>query len=109
MMREYNPTELIGIAAKFQGKARQSIQAWLVQLWDMGCDGISLTGQEAEKMNNITKYPALWQCLYGVWGVQGIQSFVDWTILAAGRLGAMRGSPWACGTLEIHRGGATNC
>lgn len=30
MVREYTPTEFIDIAAKFQQKARESIQVWLV-------------------------------------------------------------------------------
>lgn len=33
-MRAYTPTELIDIGAKSQQKARESIQAWLAQLWD---------------------------------------------------------------------------
>lgn len=36
MIREYTPTKLNDIAAKFQPKPRASIQAWLAQLWDMG-------------------------------------------------------------------------
>lgn len=36
MMKEYTPTELIDLAAKFQQKARASVLAWLVWLWDMG-------------------------------------------------------------------------
>ena len=35
-MREYTPMELIDTAAKFQQKARESIQAWLVQLREYG-------------------------------------------------------------------------
>ena len=34
MMREYTPAELLGLAAKFRQKARESIQAWLLQSWD---------------------------------------------------------------------------
>ena len=33
-MREYTPAELIDIVANFQCKARESIQAQLVWLWD---------------------------------------------------------------------------
>ena len=55
MMREYTPTEFIGIAAKFQQKAGARIQAWLVQLCDTGT-WISLTGHEAEKMSNINGF-----------------------------------------------------
>lgn len=62
MVREYAPTDFIDIAAKFQQKTRESIQAWLVWLWVMGGDGISLTRKEAEKKSNITTYPAFWKC-----------------------------------------------
>ena len=55
-MREDAPAELTDITSKFQPKARESIQAWLVQLWDTGGDGISLTRQEAERMSNITPH-----------------------------------------------------
>lgn len=51
-------TDFIDIAAKFQQKARESIQAWLMQLWLMGGTGISLTRKEAEKRSNITRHPA---------------------------------------------------
>lgn len=47
-IREDTPTELIDVAAKSPQKARESVQAWVVHLWDPG-DGVSLTGQEAEK------------------------------------------------------------
>ena len=76
MMRDYIPAELINIAAMFQPEARESIQALLAQLWDTGGNGVSLTGQEAEKMSNIPTHPALWQHLRRV-GVQGTRSFID--------------------------------
>lgn len=53
-MREHTPLELVDRAAKFQQKARESIQAWLMWLYDMGANGISVTRQEAEKMSTIT-------------------------------------------------------
>lgn len=34
-------------------------------------NGISLRGQEAEKMRNITTYTAVWQCLPGTQGGRG--------------------------------------
>lgn len=52
MTREYTPTELIDMVVKFKQKARESTQAWLVWLWDLGDDSISLTGQEAQEMSN---------------------------------------------------------
>ena len=81
-MREYTLTELIDIATKLQQKARESIQAWLVWLWDMGGNGISLTSQEVEKMSNITIQPALWQSLHGTRGFQGTHSLINWIIVS---------------------------
>lgn len=52
MTREYTPTELIDMVVKFKQKARESTQAWLVWLWDVGDHSISLTGQEAQEMSN---------------------------------------------------------
>lgn len=59
------PIDLTYIAAKLQQKARESVQSWLVQLWDIGGHGISWTGQRAKRMNNITTHPVLWQHLQG--------------------------------------------
>ena len=50
-MREYTSPELIDRAAKFQYKARESIQAQLMWLWDVGGG--------AEKMSNVTTHSAL--------------------------------------------------
>lgn len=52
-----------------------------------GGDGISVTGQEVEKMSNFTAHPALWQGLHGAGGwrgrVQGTHSNpIDWIIVA---------------------------
>ena len=84
-MRQYTPTELIDIAAKFQQKAREIIQAWLVPLLGGGwedVDGTSLTRQEAEKMSNITIYPALLQHLHDAQGVRGTYLLIDGIILS---------------------------
>ena len=81
MMRAYMPTELVDTADKFQQKARESVQAWLVWLWVMGVNGISLTRQGAEKTSNIPTQPALQQHLHGTRGVQDTHSLIDWVIL----------------------------
>ena len=65
MTREYTPTEFIDMVVKFKQKARESTQAWLVWLWDVGDDSISLTGQEAQEMSNKVTHPVLWQHLLG--------------------------------------------
>ena len=48
----------------------------------MAGDGIPLTRQEVEKMNNITTHPAHQQHLYGTQGVQGTHSLIGWIIVA---------------------------
>lgn len=35
MMREYTPAGLIDIVVKLQQKTRESIQPWLMGLWDL--------------------------------------------------------------------------
>ena len=59
-------------------------------------------------MSPISTHPTFRQHLRGARGVPGPHSLVNWIILAAGRLGPMKGSPWTCGALGIYRGGATN-
>ena len=39
VMKEYTPTELIDVTARFQQEAGEDIQAWGVHLWDKGDDG----------------------------------------------------------------------
>lgn len=75
MMREYTPTELVGIAAGSQPRPRKvSRHGWSGVGY--GSDDISLTRQEAEKIN-ITTYPVP-QHLSGIPGIQGIHCLVDW-------------------------------
>lgn len=62
--------KLAVIATKFQGKARERPRQAGVTM-GRGCDGGSLTGQEAEKMSNVTTHPALWKGLHGAQAVQG--------------------------------------
>lgn len=52
MMREYTPTELTNIAATLQQKARLSIQAWLVQLWDPGVRGPEMQWHFSNRSGN---------------------------------------------------------
>ena len=54
---------------------------WLVWLWDTWGRGIFLTGQEAEKMSNITStLPSSSTCMY--LGVPITHSLIDWIIPA---------------------------
>ena len=64
MMRAFR---LIDIVAKFQQKVRESIQAWLVRLWDVRGDGIFRTSWKAQNMSGIATHPALMQQLHGAW------------------------------------------
>lgn len=59
VMRVLTPAKLTDGAATFKQKARGGIQVWLLWQWVTGGDGISLAGQEAEKMSNIISHPAL--------------------------------------------------
>lgn len=45
-------------------------------------DGVSLTGQEAEKMSNITTHPSFPQHLNGTQRIEGTHSLMDWIILS---------------------------
>ena len=54
-MREYTPAELVGLAAKFQQKARESIRAWLLQPWD------ALPGGSAPSPSSLQRLPGKWR------------------------------------------------
>lgn len=51
-MREYTLMELIDTAAKFQQKARASVQACLGGLWDMGRRGMTAFSDLEENREN---------------------------------------------------------
>ena len=77
-----------------------------MRLWDgAGSDGISLTGQETDKMSNITTYLAFWQYLHSVGGsMYSLPYRLDYSSLQE----AWFNEPWMPGTLEIYKGGMTN-
>lgn len=56
MMRKYTLTKLTDTAAQCH-KARESLQALLVQLWESRSNDISLARKEAEKVSDIITYP----------------------------------------------------
>lgn len=58
------------VLAKGQGKYPGMVN--VTKEWSGGICDISLAGQEAEKMGNVTTYPALWQCLHGAWEIRGL-------------------------------------
>lgn len=74
-MREHIPSELMDKTAKFQLKARERIQSWLVQQWGVGRQWHFSDGQEAEKMSTITTHAALQQCLHGRKGLGWFKVF----------------------------------
>ena len=61
LMREYTPTELIDIAAKFQQKARESIQACSYEIQEVMA--FLLPGGREDEQHHLTTF--LWQHLHG--------------------------------------------
>lgn len=41
--------ELVGLGSTFRQKTRESMLAWLVQLWNTGADGVMLNDIELSK------------------------------------------------------------
>lgn len=58
-------TNSIHIAAMFQQKVKESIQTWLVRLWVMGGDGISLIRKDTEKNEKHHHIPYLPEVPHG--------------------------------------------
>lgn len=48
-MNRYTPMELVGLGSRFRQKTKESILAWLLQLWDTGADEIMLNDIELSK------------------------------------------------------------
>lgn len=98
------PAELIHTIDKFQEKARGSIQACFMWLWDMGVYGISLTGQWAETMDmNITTYPLV----VPVWHLGDTRYSLLYRLDCSSLqrvLAQGQGSPWSYRTLKIYKG-----
>lgn len=80
MIREYTPHKLIDITEKFQKKAKESILAWLMWLWDIGDDGIPLTGQKTEKVGITTHCFLVTPEQFSE--IQETHFLIDWIILA---------------------------
>ena len=53
-----HPVNLLELAAKFRQKGSESITGWLLWLWDIGTDGILLTGDELKHMSSVTIHPS---------------------------------------------------
>lgn len=52
------------LVQQFRQKPRQSVPAWLLQLYDMGAESIVVNGLEISKLASITTHPELRQRLY---------------------------------------------
>ena len=53
------------VAAKFRQKGSESTVAWLLRQWDIGVDGILLTGDELKHMSSVTTHPSLRERIHG--------------------------------------------
>ena len=63
MVRTYTQAELVDLGSWFRQKPSESISAWLLCLWNLGVDGIVLSGSEMGKLSSLTVQPALRQQL----------------------------------------------
>ena len=89
-------------------RGQRRVHVWLMWLWDLEYDGISLTKQQAEKVSNRTTQPALTECLHGTEEVLYLfLCRLDFSSLWGG-VAQLRGSTWAGKTLDSYRGGTTH-
>lgn len=78
----YAASELVDLV-RFQQKPRESVPAWLLQLWDMGAETVVVNGPEISKLASITSHPALRQRLHTtVQHHEGNDSLMDWLMAA---------------------------
>ena len=61
MLCPYTQAELVDLGSWFRQKPSESISAWLLHLWDLGVDGIVLSGSEMGKLSSLTVKPTLRQ------------------------------------------------
>lgn len=56
-LRECSALELLDFGKTFKQATEEPVTAWLVRLWDMGVNRVSLTAMEVENLSNITSHP----------------------------------------------------
>ena len=54
MPHPYTQAELVDLGSWFRQKPLESISAWLLRLWNLGEDGIVLSGSEMGKLSSLT-------------------------------------------------------
>lgn len=54
------------------------MQGWLLHLWDIGTDGIVLSGDELTPLASITTQPSLWQNINGAIQCSENASLFSW-------------------------------
>ena len=74
MVCPYIQAELVDLGSCFRQKPSESISAWLLHLWDVGVDGIVLSGSEMGKLASLTVQPALRQLLRNAHQIPGSHS-----------------------------------
>lgn len=56
--------------------------AWLLHIWDVGGEGMTLTGLDMSKTASVTRHPALWEHLYGAIDERKVISLLSWIMAA---------------------------
>lgn len=64
-VQEYTTVQLVELEHRLRQKGRGSIKGWLLCLWDIGMEGMRVSGLAMNKMASITNHPALRQHLCG--------------------------------------------
>ena len=82
MVRPYTQAELVDLSSRFRQKLSEAISAWLLHLWDLGVDGIVLSGSEMGKLASLTVQPALRQQLQNAHQTPRSHSLLDWFMAA---------------------------
>ncbi|XP_057354339.1 uncharacterized protein LOC130682934 [Manis pentadactyla] len=78
MVHPCTQAELMDLGSRFKQKPSESISAWLLRLWDLGVDGIVLSGSEMGKLSSLTVQPALRQRLQNAHQTPGSHSLLYW-------------------------------
>ena len=82
MLRPYTQAELVDLGSRFRQKPSESISAWLLRLWDLGVDGIVLSGSEMGKLASLTVQPTLRQRSQITHQTPGSHSLLNWLMAA---------------------------
>lgn len=78
----YTQAELVDLSSQFQQKPLDLLPTRLVHLWDLGVEGIVLSGPEMGKLASLTTHSALWQRLQNAHQTPRNHAFLDWLTAA---------------------------